>query len=144
MPRVARIGVIELLILLLLRESPSPRRHLLAALPRSSPKKAPQPRRSPSPQLHRQWQSASVGRKAAHAQRNRSPSVSSTYFAVSPSPRQIRPHLPTPSARQECCLPSHRFQRPTLRSRAPRQSVQSLSFRSAPFPAESALPIRSK
>ncbi len=55
--------------------------------------------------------------KAAHVQRNRSPSLFSTYSAVSPSPQQIRSHLPTPSARQECCLSLRRFQPPTLRSR---------------------------
>src|SRR5882757_8252530 len=137
---ITRIGVIGLFILLVPRESPSRRRHLLAAPPRSSPRIAAQPRRSPSPQLHRQWQSASAEMKAVHAQRNRSPSLFSIYSAVSPSPQQIRSHLPTPSARQECCLSLRRFQPATLRSRAPPRSVPSLSFRSAPFPPEFAPP----
>src|SRR5207237_3721536 len=46
------------LLPLLIRESPSRHRHLLAVLPRSLLKRPHQLGRSPSPQLHLQWQTA--------------------------------------------------------------------------------------
>src|SRR5438132_8992470 len=71
---------------------------------------------------------------AAHGQRTASLPLPSICFPASPSPRQRRPRLPTPSARQECCSPSRPFRPPTQRFRAKPQSPQSWSFRSAPFP----------
>src|ERR1700683_969661 len=129
-------------IRLVLIESLSQRRHLLARLLRSLLKKARWPRRSPWLQLHRRWQSASAETMAARVRRIPSRSLPSTFSVASPWPRRTPPHLPTPLGQQECYWLSRRFQQPTPRSRAPPRSVQSLSFRNAPFPRESAPPIR--
>src|ERR1700732_1863173 len=125
------------LLPLLIRESPSRHRHLLAVLPRSSLKRPRPPGRLPSPRLHPRWQSASAGTMASHAQRTASLPLPSICFPASPAPRQRRPRLPTPSVQQECCSPSRRFRLPTQRSPVQPQSVQSWSSRSAPFPPES-------